>query len=171
VGVAQAILHGPAILILDEPTNGLDPAQILHMRSLIRELSESATLILSTHILQEVEAVCDRVLIMRSGRLALDARLDELARTSRLLVSLDRGPDEAGPLLEALEPVAGCTHLESGGSHHLYALETADPDAAAPLVARCVSDSGWPLFGLTPETRDLETLFGEVNATREASHG
>jgi ABC-2 type transport system ATP-binding protein len=171
VGVAQAILHGPAILILDEPTNGLDPAQILHMRSLIRELAESATLILSTHILQEVEAVCDRVLIMRSGGLALDARLDDLARPSRLLVTLDRGPDEAEALLGGLTQVAGCRHLGAGGRHHRYALDTAAPEAAAPLVARCVSERGWPLYGLTPETRGLESLFGEVSATREARHG
>ena len=68
VGVAQAILHDPDIIILDEPTNGLDPTQILHMRALIRELSRTATVIVSTHILQEVQAVCERVLILRAGR-------------------------------------------------------------------------------------------------------
>jgi ABC-2 type transport system ATP-binding protein len=170
VGVAQAILHGPAILVLDEPTNGLDPSQILHMRRLIRELSESATLILSTHILQEVEAVCDRVLIMHSGKMALDARQDELARPSRLLVTLDRSPAEAEPLLTGLEAVTGCTPLKSGDEHYRYALETADPAAAAPAVARSVGEAGWPLYGLTPETRDLETLFGEVSATRGVGH-
>jgi ABC-2 type transport system ATP-binding protein len=75
VGVAQAILHQPKILILDEPTNGLDPTQIQHMRDLIRTLAREATVILSTHILQEVEAVCERVLIMRGRRLALDSAL------------------------------------------------------------------------------------------------
>jgi ABC-2 type transport system ATP-binding protein len=170
VGVAQAILHEPAILILDEPTNGLDPSQILHMRNLIRDLSKRATLIISTHILQEVEAVCDRVLIMRSGSLALDARLDELATPSRLLVTLDRGPAEATPLLARLDTITTCVHLESGDKHHLYALESNDPTAAAPRVASAVSDAGWPLYGLSPETRDLETLFGEINAT-EAAHG
>jgi ABC-2 type transport system ATP-binding protein len=86
-------------------------------------------------------------------------------------VTLDRGPEEAQPLLTGLTPIAGCSHLGSGARHHRYALDTADPEAAAPLVARCVSECGWPLYGLTPETRDLETLFGEVNATGEASHG
>ena len=76
VGVAQAILHDPEIIILDEPTNGLDPTQILHMRRLIRDLAKAATVIVSTHILQEVQAVCERVLILRAGTLALDARLD-----------------------------------------------------------------------------------------------
>ncbi|MEN8213692.1 MAG: ABC transporter ATP-binding protein [Pseudomonadota bacterium] len=77
VGVAQAILNRPQVLILDEPTNGLDPGQIQLMRLLIRQAAKTSTVILSTHILQEVEAVCDRVLIMRSGKLAVDAPLDE----------------------------------------------------------------------------------------------
>ncbi len=105
VGVAQAILHGPAVLILDEPTNGLDPSQIQHMRDLIRDLAETATLIISTHILQEVEAVCDRVLILRAGRLALDQRLADLRAGSRLLLTLDRPPAEVGPLLAGLAGV------------------------------------------------------------------
>ena len=170
VGVAQAILHNPAILIMDEPTNGLDPSQIQHMRSLIRDLSEHATLILSTHILQEVEAVCDRVLIMRSGKLALDARFDEMAASTRLLLTLDRSPADAGPLLGGLDAVHDWVHLGTDNTRHRYALETADPMAAAPLVARSVNEAGWSLYGLIPETRDLETLFGEVNATRETAH-
>jgi ABC-2 type transport system ATP-binding protein len=171
VGVAQSILHEPAILILDEPTNGLDPAQIQHMRTLIRELSQNATLMISTHILQEVEATCDRVLIMRNGRLALDARLDELAASRRLLVTLDRPPREAEPLLAALPEVSGLAYLDSSGTRHRYALDTGDPQAAAPSVARSVGEAGWDLYGLTPEVRDLETLFGEVSEQREeAAH-
>ncbi|MCI5158128.1 MAG: ABC transporter ATP-binding protein, partial [Candidatus Electrothrix sp. AUS1_2] len=77
-GVAQAILHKPDILILDEPTNGLDPTQIQHMRTLIRELAETSTVIISTHILQEVQAICDRVIIIKDGSVALDARVDGL---------------------------------------------------------------------------------------------
>lgn len=96
VGVAQAILHEPAIIILDEPTNGLNPTQILSMRELIRELATRATVIISTHILQEVQAVCDRVLILRAGRLVVDSRLDELQQGRRLLVSVD---DEAAESL------------------------------------------------------------------------
>ncbi len=75
VGVAQAIVHQPRIIILDEPTNGLDPTQIQHMRQLVKELSQEATLIISTHILQEVQAVCDRVIILQHGQLAVDAGL------------------------------------------------------------------------------------------------
>ena len=93
VGVAQAILHRPLFLILDEPTNGLDPGQTQHMRELVRNLAESATVILSTHIMQEVGAVCDRVLMLRDGRLALDERLDDLQATSRLNLRTDSRAD------------------------------------------------------------------------------
>ena len=75
VGVAQAILHEPDIVILDEPTNGLDPTQIRQMRDLIRELAQTATVMISTHILQEVQAICDRVIIIRNGHKALDASM------------------------------------------------------------------------------------------------
>jgi len=163
VGVAQAILHEPAILILDEPTNGLDPSQIRHMRDLIRDLAQTATLIISTHILQEVEAVCDRVLILRGGRLALDAHLAELRAGNRLLVTLDQGPAEVGPLLASLTGVTAWARLDAQGGHLRYALETQDADAAAPALARAVADAGWPLYALHREGRDLEALFREVN--------
>jgi ABC-2 type transport system ATP-binding protein len=170
VGVAQAILHRPAILILDEPTNGLDPSQIQHMRTLIRELAESATVILSTHILQEVDAVCDRVLILRAGQLVLDTRMEDLGGSHRLLVTLDRPPAEATPLLGKLNAVKEVLPLESAGSRYRYALDTTDPDAAAPLVARSMGEAGWPLFGLQPEVKDLETIFAEVNEAAEVAH-
>jgi len=174
VGVAQAILHRPAVLILDEPTNGLDPSQIQHMRDLIRDLAESATLIISTHILQEVEAVCDRVLILRAGRLALDQRLTDLREGGRLLLTLDRPPADVGPLLADLAGVDTWQTLDSQGGQQRYALDTADATLIAPAVARAVADAGWPLFALHPEGRDLEALFREVNrgpaATEEAAH-
>jgi ABC-2 type transport system ATP-binding protein len=163
VGVAQAILHEPAILILDEPTNGLDPSQIQHMRDLIRDLAQTATLIISTHILQEVEAVCDRVLILRAGRLALDARLADLSAPHRLLVTLDRLPAEVGPLLSGLPGVTAWQGLDTQGAHQRYALHTRDPDASAPALARAVADAGWALYALHAEGHDLEALFREVN--------
>ena len=170
VGVAQAILHGPIVLILDEPTNGLDPSQIQHMRTLIRELAEGATLILSTHILQEVEAVCDRVLIMRAGQLALDSDLEALSKPSRLLVLLEQDPKQATPVLMGLDPITAVEHLGSTNGCHHYALDTVDPDGTAPLVARSVGDAGWDLYGLQPEVRDLETLYGAVSEQQEAAH-
>ncbi|MBK1647820.1 ABC transporter ATP-binding protein [Rhabdochromatium marinum] len=176
LGVAQAILHEPDILILDEPTNGLDPSQIQHMRELIRELAEQATVMVSTHILQEVEAVCERVLIMRAGRLARDCQLGELAGTPRLLVTLDQPDDSARAALAAAEGVTEVEPLasdaESGAGagtgsasapRHSYALGTADATALAPRIARLIHDRGWSLYRLEPESYDLEALFKAVS--------
>ncbi len=171
VGVAQAILHEPLILILDEPTNGLDPSQIQHMRALVRELSIDATLIISTHVLHEVEAVCGRVLIMRGGRLALDSELHAIGRQPRLLVTLDRAADEVTPALSALTGVAGVTLLDQDGDLRRFALETTDPRATAPAVAQTISQRGWSLYGLEPERQDLEALFGAVTLEQmETAH-
>ena len=88
VGIAQAIIHAPSIIILDEPTSGLDPKQILEIRKLMRELSKDHSIILSTHILSEVEAVCDRVLIINEGNIVLDRYLKELLTDKNSLESI-----------------------------------------------------------------------------------
>lgn len=162
VGVAQAILHGPDIIILDEPTNGLDPTQILHMRALIRELSQHATVLVSTHVLQEVQAVCARVLILRAGRKVVDARLDELQRDARLLVTLDRDEQAARAVLQSVAGVSSVTALGSSDGRYHYAL--AADEAIAPAVASALYRAGFALYGLRREQRTLETLFAEVNA-------
>lgn len=161
VGVAQAILHDPHIIILDEPTNGLDPTQINEMRALIKELAESATVILSTHILQEVQAVCDRVLIMRSAQLVVDSRLEDLQTGSRLLVSLKN--DAATSYLEAIEGVYSVQQGPTDTAGMISYLVDAAPETA-PEIAGAVHAAGDRLFGLQPETRTLETVFAEVNA-------
>lgn len=180
VGVAQALLHGPDIVILDEPTNGLDPTQIAHMRELIRELARSATVIVSTHILQEVQAVCERVLIMRAGRLAVDSRIDALARTQALLVAVApeaRAPaaaaaDDPATLLAAVPGVRGVQPLpRDGDALQRYRLDA--DEHCAPQVARVLSAAGVALHRLQPERQDLETVFAAVNAPGEpeAAHG
>ena len=107
VGLAQAILHDPAVLVLDEPTSGLDPNQIVEIRALIRDLGREKTVILSTHILQEVEALCRRVLIMNAGRLIAQGTPEEIARgmqeAALLSVSLK------GPLEESVTRSSGST--------------------------------------------------------------
>ncbi|MDY0390711.1 MAG: ATP-binding cassette domain-containing protein [Desulfobulbus oligotrophicus] len=162
VGVAQAILHRPGILILDEPTNGLDPTQIQHMRRLLRELSVDATLIISTHILQEVQAVCDRVIIMQHGRKALDARIEELSRAQRLLVTVDRM--EAESVLTGLEGVRTVEPVVREPGRLCWAVVGDRPmDEMAPAVAAAVVAKGWPLLGLEPESRSLEKIFSDIN--------
>lgn len=157
VGVAQAILHSPAIIILDEPTNGLDPHQIREMRGLIAELARESTVIVSSHILQEVQAVCERVLIMNRGRLVLDARLDELQAGRRLLVSV------GGDAREALAKVVGVRGVERRTDAQGHVVFAVDADAElAPALADAVHAAGMKLFGLQAERRDLETVFAEV---------
>jgi ABC-2 type transport system ATP-binding protein len=163
VGVARAILHRPRILILDEPTNGLDPTQIQHMRELLRELAHEATLLISTHILQEVQAVCDRVLIIQHGRLALDARLAELAAARRLLVTVD-DREEAQAMLAGLAGVTRVERLSAAPGRACYALAgTGSAEQLAPVAAAAVARAGWNLYGLGPEARDLEKIFRDIN--------
>jgi ABC-2 type transport system ATP-binding protein len=169
-GVAQAILHNPKIVILDEPTNGLDPSQIKHMRALIERLAQNATVMLSTHILQEVAAVCGRVIIVNRGKVALDSSLSELRGGGRLRLLTDGRPDVVKPLIASLNVVKGVEALPGQGSANAYglALNGHAPEEAASRVARAINDSGLALFALHPEQRDLETVFAEITAGAEA---
>ncbi len=166
VGVAQAILHKPKIVILDEPTNGLDPSQIKHMRTLIKSLAERATVILSTHILQEVQAVCDRVIIINRGHIALDSALSDLHRGRRLRVVTSGARDVVEPLVGGLGLVERFEALPDEGSAHVYGLGLNGhaPEEVAPKVARLLADKGLDLIALHPEQRDLETVFAEITA-------
>ncbi len=170
VGVAQAILHNPKIVILDEPTNGLDPSQIKHMRALIKRLAQNATVMLSTHILQEVAAVCGRVIIIDRGKVALDKALSELGGGSRLLLVTDGTPDVTGPILSALNAVSRIDTLSSDGKATTYGLSlNGQPaDEAAARIARAINNAGLSLFALHTETRDLETIFAEITAGARA---
>ncbi|MBM9614990.1 ATP-binding cassette domain-containing protein [Desulfobulbus rhabdoformis] len=162
VGVAQAILHRPSIIILDEPTNGLDPTQIQHMRTLIRELAKDATLIISTHILQEVQAVCDRVIIIGHGKKMLDTSLSALSDSQRLLVTTDRAEAEA--TLASLDGVTAVEQISVQADRYCYGISTTVPaKEVAPFVASAITGQGWSLFELTLESRNLERVFSEIN--------
>ncbi len=168
-GVAQAILHKPDILILDEPTNGLDPTQIQHMRSLIIELAKTTTVIISTHILQEVQAICDRVIILKDGEKALDTRLVDLQVNNRLLLTLDVAEEKALGYLQEMEEIAAAK-LYAGKqvniSSHTYALTlaTTDSQQTAATIASRILEKGWQLYGMHFEERNLETIFAEISA-------
>jgi gliding motility-associated transport system ATP-binding protein len=171
VGVAQAILHKPKIVILDEPTNGLDPSQIKHMRTLIKSLAERATVILSTHILQEVQAVCDRVIIVNRGKVALDSSLTDLHQGHRLRIVTSGTRDVVEPLIGGLDLVTGFDALPPQGSAHAYglALNGHAPEEVAPKVARLLTEKGLDLIAMHPVQRDLETVFAEITSN-EAPH-
>lgn len=169
VGLAQAIVHKPDVLILDEPTNGLDPSQISSIRELVLRLAEHSTVLLSTHILQEVEAVCDRVLVLVGGRLVANGPLRDLTRTAALRLSVQGEPDKLD-LHAALSGVQGISAIahegpdpELHGFHH-YTL-TCDPTAPlpAPAVAAAVQRAGLTLGTLAPARRRLEDAFEDLS--------
>jgi ABC-2 type transport system ATP-binding protein len=159
LGVAQAILHEPRFLILDEPTNGLDPGQTQHMRALIKRLSEQATVILSTHIMQEVNALCDRVLILHTGVLAVDERLEDLRASNRLHVRTAPQADLTA-VLAGIDGIAVLHRGVDGG----WEIETpGNPDHVAERVAATLVAAGLPVYQLASAQRDLESVFREVN--------
>ena len=173
VGVAQAILGKPRLLILDEPTNGLDPTQTELMRQLIRDISKEATVILSTHIMQEVEALCDRVLILSQGKLAVDARLDELKVSNQILLHTSMPTEKMSDLssLAGVEAVEGVEQAENqpvdDTEGHEYRVFINQPQReVCARLANHLINAGYDLFSLTPEHRDLETLFREVSDAR-----
>lgn len=172
VGVAQALLGDPKVLILDEPTNGLDPTQTQHMRALIRELAKNATVILSTHILSEVEAVCDRVLMVRRGELVLDAPLDELQQGGSLSVQTNLTEQQ---LTALANPMAGIEKLSTQSQNGICTAQVSmaaehDPAQLSAALARAVIENGGELYQLYVEQRDLETLFRDLTRDGGLSH-
>jgi ABC-2 type transport system ATP-binding protein len=166
VGIAQAIIHGPDVVILDEPTVGLDPNQIREIRALIRELSGSHSVILSTHILPEVEAVCDRVQIMHRGSIVYSDTIEGLRRFRgghALLVGL-RNP----PPPEELARLPGVARVEPATDGLLRVLQAPEQDPTDVLVA-AAAQQGWKLFHLAPERATLEDVFVQLTQQEAAA--
>jgi ABC-2 type transport system ATP-binding protein len=153
-GIAQAILHAPDLILLDEPTVGLDPIQIRETRELIRELGREQSVILSTHLLSEVQAVCTRVLIIHQGRPVYERRLPDLA--APVLTVMFSHP----PAVTALAALDGIETVEPVGNRfRLYPAPNADP--VPELVAQAV-EQGWGLRELRPDQGDLEQIFVDL---------
>ncbi len=163
VGVAQALLGNPSVLILDEPTNGLDPTQTQQMRKLIRRLAESATVILSTHILSEVEAVCDRVLMVKSGELVLDERLEDIQRGDALAVQTSLSGVALQQALSDLSDAKWELSEQDGITHARITAKTQEGKSLASQAAKAIIAAGGELYHLGYEQRDLETLFREIH--------
>ncbi len=165
VGVAQAILHRPKVLVLDEPSNGLDPNQIQQMRGLIRSLSQNATVILSTHIMQEVNAMCDRAIILNAGKVVVDERLEELQKTTLVRVRTSADANLVAALADVPE-IGDVAALQDGvwriGLNHDAGVEI---EAGVAAIANCLVAAQIAIYELTPQVRDLETLFAEVTET------
>lgn len=166
VGIAQAIIHSPAVVILDEPTVGLDPIQIREIRSLIRELRADHSVILSTHILPEVMTVCDRVQIINKGQLVLNdsiAGLQQRMRGEDLLLALRQAPE-----LTVLETVAGEGQVEALGDGR-FRIHAPQLEQQAEALAIAAVQNGWGLYELMPERLTLEQIFVDITTTEKAA--
>ncbi len=171
VGLASAILHGPQVLVLDEPTVGLDPKQIIAIRELIRELGSKRTLLLSTHILPEVEQLCDRVLIIDRGILVAEGTPAELRQQARgqtlLRLTLASPPDDAAGVLGDLAGVVNVSTEDARDNEVSFALECAEDSDLRAEVFHTAVDKTWTLLELVEQKASLEDVF--VRLTRTAA--
>jgi ABC-2 type transport system ATP-binding protein len=157
VGLAAALVHNPEVLILDEPTSGLDPNQIVEIRNVIKNLSAEKTILFSSHIMQEVEALCDRVIIINKGNIVADDRLSNLKKNSgsdqRVIVEFKENVSPAS--LEALQGVANV----EATTPQLFNLQCADAEAVKKQLMQLSLEKGINIVSLKSESRNLENVF------------
>ena len=163
VGIAQALLGAPQLIILDEPTVGLDPAQVIEIRRLIQELGKTHTVILSSHILSEVQAVCSRVLILSKGALVAEGTPEQLSEKLspgiRLRVTALGSSDTVLPVVEAVPGITGVQLVSEADGEVTFTAETADTTDRRAEVSRALSEAGCTVLELTAKNRSLEEVF------------
>jgi ABC-2 type transport system ATP-binding protein len=162
VGLAQAILHKPRLLILDEPTVGLDPTQIVEIRRLIKRLAQNSTVLFSTHILPEVEALCDRVIILMNGEVKADACLDELASTANVVLVLEKDVPGAATILKGLSGVTQVEEFQTEDRYPAYKIAAKDEVDINLDVYQLAAKNKWQLRELRRDVRTLELVFNEL---------
>jgi ABC-2 type transport system ATP-binding protein len=164
VGLAQALIHDPQVLILDEPTSGLDPNQILEIRKLIRETSIHKTVIFSTHIMQEVQALCDRVVVINKGEIVADDRLENLMQKQSgrqtILIEFESATDIS--LLKGVVGVSDAVVIDESSGVYRYRLFPIAGVDIRPEVFRFAADKKLSLIGLKQEESSLENVFREL---------
>lgn len=160
VGIAQALIHDPSVLILDEPTSGLDPNQLIEIRRLIREISASKTVIFSTHIMQEVQALCERVVVINKGEIVANDRLVNLlsrnAAQSAVIAEFESAVAETG-----IMEIEGVSEVTSLGENR-YRIVVRDQRDIRPAVFRFAADKKLSLIGLKQEESSLESIFRQL---------
>lgn len=164
VGIAQAIIHKPDFVVLDEPTNGLDPNQILEVRNLIREIAEERTVVLSTHILQEVQALCENIWMINEGHVVFSGTLDEFDNQimpNTLVVSL-----MAVPSPEALKAIPGVINVDHLGGTRFRIQFTDATEVTERIVSASVANN-WRLMEINLEKNSLDTIFAELSRKRK----
>ncbi len=168
-GLAQAIIHSPDILILDEPTTGLDPNQIIEIRKLICDIGREKTVILSTHILQEVEAVCNRVLILNHGRIVAegspDTIRDQVQKDERFTVEVEGAVD--AQTLKALEPISEILSTEAQAGKTVIKISAQKGIDAGAQIFDWAVKNGYRLSALVPEQTSLEDIFRKLTNQTE----
>ncbi len=170
VGLAQAILHNPDVLILDEPTSGFDPKQIIETRDLIRSLGGDHTIVLSTHILQEVKAMCESLVIINNGKIATSGRLDELTRRNGAVLELSAphgaSKDEIISPLSSIHGVESVTAIDEGGLWRVD-IDTGNDIDVRPQLAEAVLGKGWNLYRLDAAAVSLDEMFLRLTSASE----
>lgn len=160
VGLAAALLHDPEVLILDEPTTGLDPNQLIEIRKLIREIGKEKTILLSTHIMKEVEAVCDRVIIINKGQLVADKRLEELREAEEQIIEVEFDFRVEEQLLQQLPHVTKV--INTGG--FVYEITFSTSNDMRPAVFDFAHDNQLKTLQLSRKNKNLESLFTELTS-------
>jgi ABC-2 type transport system ATP-binding protein len=170
VGLAQAMIHDPEVLILDEPTSGLDPNQIVEIRNLIKRLGRAKTVVLSTHILSEVQATCDRVIIINEGTIVANGTLDQLQQDFRgserisleLKASVANAMTDIYPKFKALQQVESVEYGGQEGDVHKFSIHTTKgSDIREQLFKQAVSE-GWVLLEMSRKATSLEEVFHKL---------
>jgi ABC-2 type transport system ATP-binding protein len=171
VGLADAMIHDPPILILDEPTVGLDPVQIRETLALIKELGEKRTILLSTHILSEIEAVCQRVIIIHRGRVSSDRPLRELASLDEILVEVHGPTEQVKNVLQTTDGVEEVSALGQEGGVASFEIRTKDGKDLREAIAQRISRNGWGIRQIDARRRTVEEHFLDLVAPDEATEG
>jgi ABC-2 type transport system ATP-binding protein len=168
VGIAAALIHEPEVLILDEPTSGLDPNQIVEIREVIKKLGQNKTVLFSSHILQEVEAICDRVIIINRGNIVADDKLSNLqkANAGEQLVKIEF--KEAVPLetIQEIKDVTRVQQLSSDNNRNNYQLSTSNPEHVRKQLVELSLKNNLNIVSLQSENNSLEDIFRDLTATK-----
>lgn len=166
VGLAQSLIHDPKVLILDEPTTGLDPNQIIEIRNLIKGISKDKTVIFSTHIMQEVQALCDRVVVINKGKIVADDAIGQL-KTSRTKVRVITAEFSESIDTARLKAIEGVLAVE-GGTNNKYEIKTDADTDVRPAIFKFASDNGLTLLGMQQEEVTMENVFQELTKKEES---
>ena len=159
VGLAQALLHDPEVLILDEPTTGLDPNQLVEIRALIKSLAKDKTVILSTHIMQEVQAICDRVVVINNGKLVANELIENIKGSVQVLkIEFQSAIDEA-----QLRAFGELNQL----AEFTYSLRSRKKEDLRPQLFELAKDNDWVILSMNKEEQDLEAFFHQKTKGEE----